>query len=246
MAAEAKRPETRDRAAGLALLRIVAVSAGGGAALALAVAALLWLGGGERKAAMPVIGLAPRYMLVDQNNKPVSSQEFAGRVRVVAPLFPYCRELCPLVAANLAEFDDHVVRPSDLNGHVVFVFFNLAPADAGPPAMRQFLQQYGWNPDTPAVEFLTGSPDAIRRVVEQGYHIAYYRTEGDANDEGASLQVVNALADRVKPNFDIKHADIIELVDGGGRIRKIFTDGSRVGDMRLRAAIVPLLTGRPS
>jgi cytochrome oxidase Cu insertion factor (SCO1/SenC/PrrC family) len=42
-------------------------------------------------------------------------------------------------------------------------------------------------------------------------------------------------------NYDVKHADIIELVDPEGRIRKIFTEGSRVADMPLQAAISALL-----
>lgn len=221
---------------------VVFVSATSGALLALAAAALiLWITGGNRRAGLPVIGEAPHYRLVDQNGRAVSSQDFAGKVQIVTALFPYCRELCPLVASNLAEFRDNVVQKSDLKGHVVFVFFNVAPADSRPAEMRAFLKQYGWNPDDPAVQYLTGSPGEIERVVERGYHIAYYRTQGDAGDE-SYFQVDNALADRVKPNFDVKHADTIEIVDGAGRIRQIFTDGARLDDMRLLATITPLLT----
>jgi hypothetical protein len=41
--------------------------------------------------------------------------------------------------------------------------------------MRIFLQQYGWRPDDSAMEFLTGTPKQIRRVVTGGFHIAYQR-----------------------------------------------------------------------
>jgi protein SCO1/2 len=222
---------------------VVLVSATSGALVGLAVAAVLflWFVGRSGTTNLPVIGQAPEYQLVNQNGKPVSSQDFAGKVQIVTPLFPYCRELCPLVAANLAEFNDNVVQQSDLKGHIAFVFFNVAPADAGPKEMREFLKQYGWNPGDPAVQYLTGPPDEIKRVVERGYHIAYYRTEGDAKDEGSTIQVANALADRVKPNFDVKHADTIEVVDGADRIRKIFTNGTRVDDALLQSAITPLL-----
>ncbi|HUZ73789.1 MAG TPA: SCO family protein [Stellaceae bacterium] len=226
----------------LGRLRVVLVSSTSGALLALAAVALfLWFAGPSGNAELPVIGEAPHYRLINQNGKPVSSQDFAGKVQIVTPLFPYCRELCPLVAANLAEFHDNVVQKSGLKGHVVFVFFNVAPADAGPAEMRAFLKQYGWNPDDSAVQFLTGSPAEIERVVERGYHIAYYRTQGDAGDEGSTIKVANPLADRVKPNFDVKHADTIEVVDGAGRIRKIFINGARVDDMRLQSTIVSLL-----
>lgn len=229
-----------DQAAGAATsparLRLMLLSAVGGALVALIAVALLFPFGHRARGALAVIGTAPHYRLTDQNGKTVSSAAFAGKLRIVAPLFPYCRELCPLVAANLAEFDKHVVQVSPLKGRVIFVFFNLAPADSGPAEMRQFLKQYGWNPKDPAIEFLTGSPKAIRNVVEGGYHIGYYRTEGDTDDD-TGLQIKNALADRKKADFDIKHADILEVVDGKGRIRKIFTSGSRVSDMRLEAVL---------
>lgn len=195
---------------------------------------------------LPVIGQAPHYRLINQNGKPVSSKHFAGKVQIVTALFPYCREYCPLVAANLAEFRDTVVRSSDLKGHVVFVFFNVAPADAGPAAMRTFLKQYGWDPNDPAVQFLTGPPKEIRRVVRGGYHIAYYRTQGDAEEEVARFLIENPLADRIKPDFDIVHADLIEVIDGAGRIRKLFSDGTRLGDRRLQSVIEPLLADSSS
>lgn len=222
---------------------VVALSAASGALIALAAstALFLWFTVHERRADLPVIGEAPHYRLVDQNGKSVSSRDFAGKVQIVTALFPYCRELCPLVAANLAEFHDNVVQKSDLKGHVVFVFFNVAPADTGPADMREFLKQYGWNPNDSAVEFLTGAPAEIERVVERGYHIAYYRTQGNA-EEDSTIRVENALADRVKPNFDVVHADTIEVVDGAGRIRKIFGDGTKVDDMSLQSVISSLLT----
>ncbi|HZD52245.1 MAG TPA: SCO family protein [Woeseiaceae bacterium] len=155
--------------------------------------------------------------------------------------------MCPLVAANLAGFYESVVQNSDLKGHIAFVFFNVAPADAGPAEMRAFLKQYGWKPDDPAVQFLTGSPEEIKRIVEQGYHIAYYRTQEDgAGEDAAGIRIENALANRAKPDFDVKHADTIEVVDGAGQIQQIFSDGTRVDDMRLQAAINPLLNSASS
>ena len=202
-----------------------------------------WVGGRSDHSAVPVLGQTPHYQLINQNGEPVSSGDFAGKVQIVTALFPYCRELCPLVAANLAEFRDNVVRASDLEGRVVFVFFNVAPGDAGPADMRAFLKQYGWNPDDPAIQFLTGSPEEIRRVVQGGFHLFYERTKAGAEEEGARFLIENPLADRVKPDFDVAHADLVELVDGRGRVRQIFSSGTRIDDMRLRSAIVPLIAG---
>lgn len=222
-------------------LVLMLISAASGALVALvAVAVFLKFTGGQNYAALPIIGKAPAYRLIDQNGKSVSSTAFAGKVQIVTAVFPYCTELCPLIAANLADFHDRVVQRTGLKGHVVFVFFNVAPDVAGPPQLRQFLKQYGFNPGDPSVFFLTGPRQEIRRVVRNGYHIAYYRTKADSDDSG--IEIKNPLAEKAKLDFDIKHDDTIELVDGAGRIRKIFENGTRVGNMRLERAIAPLVT----
>ena len=102
----------------LARLRLILLSAVGGALVTAAAAVLLFFGR-NASAGLPVIGLAPHYRLVDQNGRSVSSQDFAGKVRIVAPVFPYCRELCPLIAANLAQsFADAGQRTLLIDGDI--------------------------------------------------------------------------------------------------------------------------------
>jgi cytochrome oxidase Cu insertion factor (SCO1/SenC/PrrC family) len=102
--APGRNERPRGAASPLARLWLAAVAAVAGAVVALAAVALLLPAADHQRSALPVIGMAPHYRLVDQHGRTVSSADFAGKVRIVAPMFPYCTELCPLVAANLAEF----------------------------------------------------------------------------------------------------------------------------------------------
>jgi cytochrome oxidase Cu insertion factor (SCO1/SenC/PrrC family) len=182
-------------------------------------------------AKLPSLGKAPSYRLTNQVGREVSSKQFRGKVRLVTYLFPYCDEYCPLIAAHLAEFHN-IIADTRFADKVQFVAFNVGPKDTGPKQMRIFLQQYGWQPKDSAMQFLTGTPKQVRRVVTGGFHIAYQRVSEDSGDEG-TIEVKNALAERVKPGYDISHNDALEVVDPQGRIRKIYSAADRVTNQQL-------------
>ncbi len=132
------------------------------------------------------LGPAPQYTLTNQLGRKVSSKRFAGKVRVVTFLFPYCTTYCPLIAAHLMGFERlMVLAQSGLQDKVEIVSFNIAPDAAGPKQMREFLHQYGWDPKDPHWQYLTGSKAQIRRVVTGGYHVAYRRV-ADGADAGTA------------------------------------------------------------
>jgi protein SCO1 len=228
------------RAVGYSAVAIVLLLAGFGAGLFVARSR-------PGSSALPDLGPAPHYTLTNQLGRSVSSTQFAGKIRIVTFLFPYCTTYCPLIAAHLIGFE-HLLAQSHVQDRVEVVAFNVAPAAVGPKQMSEFLQQYGWNPANPHWQFLTGTPAEIRHVVTGGYHVAYQRvadTGSDAevvlSDQAPQLAVANPLAERVKPDFDISHNDAIEIVDGRGRIRKIYDDADVVSGRQLWRDLGPLL-----
>ena len=71
---------------------------------------------------------------------------------------------------------------------------------------------------------------ALRAVPSIGSIVlALEGVDAGDGDEPSPIRIANALADRVRPDFDVKHADLVEVVDGKGRIRRIFHSGSRLG-----------------
>ena len=130
--------------------------------------------GGNRAGKVPtlrVYGDAPRYQLTDQLGRSVDSKAFAGRVRVVTFLFPYCTEYCPYIARWMVDTGKLLEREG-WGSRVQLVSFNVDAGHSSGVVLRAFMSQYGWSPRDTRWEFLTGTPAAIRHVVTGGYHIS--------------------------------------------------------------------------
>jgi protein SCO1 len=167
-------------------------------------------------------GSAPSFTLTDQSGHAISSAHFRGKVQVVSFLFPYCTTECPLLARDLALLQ-RALAAEGLGGKVEIVTFNVDPGGAGPRQLAAFLDQYGAEADpaaaTPHWHFLTGSPQQVKRVVRDQYHVAYWKVAGAEEGAGHS----NALAERAHVGYDIKHSEVTYVVDGNGTIRYLFT-----------------------
>jgi protein SCO1 len=193
---------------------------------------------------LPVLGEAPQFRnLTDQLGASVDSSRFAGKVQVVTFLFPYCTTYCPLITAHLAGLES-TLELAGLKEEVEVVAFNVDPEGSGPAQMRSFLEQYGWDPRDRHIEYLTGAPQEIRRIVAGGYHVAYQKDPGGAGG-GPALnpqpEVVNPLAAQAHIGYDIVHNDALEIVDGKGRIRRIYEQADVVSNARLLRDIKSLL-----
>ena len=198
------------------------------------------------EARLPVIRPAPSYLLTNQLGREVSSANFFGKVQVVTFLDPYCTDVCPLIAAHLINFENLAARLAGIADKVEIIAFNLDPKNAGPAQMRAFLEEYGWNPDDPRWQYLTGSPAVIRHVVRDGFAVAYEGTPLSSPGRGAGPRViqpeiVNRLAEKAHRGYDITHSAVIEIVDRHGQIRKIFADADMVGPFDLLKVVQTLL-----
>lgn len=191
---------------------------------------LLWASGqrsGDHGKRNPVAqaagyGQAPSFTLTDQTGHSVSSAHFRGKVQVVGFLFPYCTTDCPVLARDLALLQQALAAKS-LGGRVEIVTFNVDPGGAGPRQLADFLEQYGAAPDPatakPHWHFLTGPPQQVRRVVRDHYHVAYWKATADE----VGIKHDNALAERARVSYDVRHSDVTYVVDGNGTIRHVFT-----------------------
>ena len=185
-------------------------------------------------------GHAPSFTLTDQTGHTIASAHFRGKVQVVSFLFPYCTTDCPLLARELALLQQ-ALAAEGLGGKVEIVTFNVDPGGAGPRQLAAFLEQYGAAPDPatakPHWHFLTGSPQQIKRVVRDQYHVAYWKVaSGEQGAEGS-----NALAKRAHVSYDIKHSDVTYVVDQNGTIRHVFTGKNAATETTLLNAILTIL-----
>ncbi len=201
----------------------------------------------------PVLGRVPDYVLTNQLGRQVRSSSFHGKVQVVTFLFPYCTEYCPLIASHLKSAEQALVA-AGLAGKVQFVAFNVDPGDTGPKTMAAFLKQYGWDPANPHMQYLTGKPEEIRRVVTGGFHVDYRKVPESLVRRQTRIaeqhdwytpppEVRNRLAQEAKPDYDVTHNDALILVDPEGRMRRIYQDADRISNQELVNAVRHLLGG---
>lgn len=201
-------------------------------------------------ASLPIQGTAPAYTMTNQLGERVASSSLQGKVQLVTFLFPYCTTMCPLIAAHLTNLENLGIRPAGLENKIEIVSFNLDPTGTGPPQMRAFLKQYGWNPRDPHWQYLTGSPQQISQVVRNGFGVWYKKVSLASevkNTVGVSVvqpEVANKLAMDAHVNYDIVHNDVLEVVDQKGRIRKIYDDADTVDWTNLLSVIQSLVKER--
>jgi Uncharacterized protein SCO1/SenC/PrrC, involved in biogenesis of respiratory and photosynthetic systems len=122
----------------------------------------------ERATPPPVgtVTAAPAFDLIDQHGKPFSSRDLAGKVWVASFISARCAHPCRPLTSNVARLQDQLAA-EDLLGHVMLVSFSVDPVHDAPAAMRAYLEAYGADQD--AWRFLTGPPDALSRVLVDGF-----------------------------------------------------------------------------
>lgn len=192
-------------------------------------------------------GRAPSYTLTDQLGRPFRSAALRGKVQVVSYLFPYCRSQCPIIGRTLAQAEQRL-RQRGMGDSVDFVAFNVDPVGAGPAQMRAFLQEFDVDPGDPHWHFLTGTGDAVRRVVQGGFHVFYQQVSLAEEQAEAARQHAaggqppradqpNPLADKAHVTYDIVHNDTVEVVGPDGVIRQLFASGAQTSTAAVVAAV---------
>jgi protein SCO1/2 len=103
----------------------------------------------------------PAFALTDQSGRTVRTEDLRGRGLVVSFVFTACVEACPIVVAQLARLQARA-RAEGLGDRVRFVSITLDPVTDTPAVLAQYAARHGV--DQATWHFLTGSPDAVRRL----------------------------------------------------------------------------------
>lgn len=164
---------------------------------------------------LPVYGRLPQFSLVDAQNRPVSRDDFHGRVSVVSFLFTRCQTQCPLIVGALKQIQ------SEFEGKSLFriVSVSIDPVYDTPAVLAEYAKKVSANPSV--WRFLAGESDAIEGLARQGFKLATF--EPSVGDSG------------------MIHSQKLIVVDGEGQIRGYY-DASDADDIsRLRMAVHGLL-----
>lgn len=165
---------------------------------------------------LPVLWEAPDFALADQSGDTLRTEELRGTAWVTHFFFTSCEGVCPATTARMRTLRDSLAADDRLGEEVRLVSISVDPARDTPPALRSYAERFGGSPPSEWA-FLTGSsPEAIRRLLQDGFKVTAGRPPADA-DTTASYQV--------------NHSPRLELVDPDGRVRATY-DATEPGTIR--------------
>jgi protein SCO1/2 len=105
---------------------------------------------------------APSFRLTDQEGRPVSLADLAGRVVVLDFVYTRCPGPCPIQTGRQTDVQRSL--PEAVRAATWFVSISLDPVHDTPERLREYARVRG--ADLADWSFLTGSPEEVDRVLE--------------------------------------------------------------------------------
>ena len=141
---------------------------------AIMLAALPLAGCGRQPATQPPLAgaaLGGPFALIDQDGKPVTDKDFAGRYRAVYFGYSFCPDVCPTTLQALMQgYHAFATASPTLSAKLVPIFVTIDPDRDTPAVLKQYVSAFG-----PELKGLTGSPAAIAAAAK-AYGV-YYKKE---------------------------------------------------------------------
>lgn len=119
--------------------------------------------GGADTQRLPVVGRAPEFALTTHAGDPLALSDLRDKVLAVTFIYATCRDSCPVLAAKMVGLQRRL--GPDFGPRVRFVAITVDPETDTPQVLASYARAIG--ADRKGWSFLTGSPEAIRRVVSE-------------------------------------------------------------------------------
>lgn len=140
-----------------------------------------------------MIGPAPQFELINQNNATVNNETYKGKVYVLEFFFTTCPSICPKMNQSMLEIENKFFG----NPNFGIVSITIDPMHDTPAVLKSHAEMLGvksssWN-------FLTGDRATIFALANKGFNL--YAGEND------------------KVNGGFEHSGLFALIDKNGNIR---------------------------
>ncbi|MCX6022499.1 MAG: SCO family protein [Chloroflexi bacterium] len=177
---------------------------------------------------LEVFGDAPKFSLVDHLNRPVSSEDFRGRVVVANFIYTSCTDVCPLLSAQMQSLQDRLRNERLPASQVQLLSFTVDPERDTPQVLRAYAER--WQADSSAWRFLTGREQDVVPLIVQGFRLGVdalpptvESASGPSHDEGTHA-----------PGYEVMHSGRFVLIDRQSRIRAYYDGREFDADRILR------------
>jgi protein SCO1/2 len=108
---------------------------------------------------LPTFWPVPTYQLVDQQGRPFSSNDVAGRVAVYSFVYTNCPDTCPLLTATMASVQEQLRAQGLLGSKVQMVSITVDPDRDTPQVLAEYAARF--RADLDAWRFLSGDREAV-------------------------------------------------------------------------------------
>jgi protein SCO1/2 len=165
------------------------------------------------------ISQVPAFQLTDQAGKSITLEDLKGKIWAANFIFTRCKGPCPITVLRMQDLNTKLKK---VRGNVELVTFTVDPEYDTPEILKAFSEPLGADPAS--WKFLTGTPDAIQKIVVTG--------------------LLQPLAK--EPDGTPAHSSRIVLVDGEGWLRGYHDGLDPEAVQKLMVDIGELLRESPS
>jgi len=155
---------------------------------------------------LPVLSNVPPFSFNDQEGKPVTDKDLAGKVYVAEYFFTTCRGICPKLNTNIKD----IARDFAAESNFRILSYTVDPESDSVARMKVYADSMGADPKK--WFFLTGRKDSLYHLARSGYLL------DDPKNNATNI------------NEQFLHTQFLALVDKGGRVRKIY-DGLKKDEL---------------
>lgn len=168
----------------------------------------LFAGTDNWKSKIPVVGYVQPFTFVNQDNKPVTQKDIAGKVTVVEYFFTTCKGICPRMNTSMKNVYEEFKNEPDF----LILAHTVEPENDSVPRLRWYADSL--KVDTNKWIFLTGRKDSLYQMARTSYLL---------DDPKNSVE---------KLEDQFIHTQFFSLVDKNGQVRGGVYDGLKKDEMK--------------
>src|ERR1700733_12268321 len=162
---------------------------------------------GYGKVRLPVLSEVQPFSFTDQNGKTITQKDLSGKVYVAEYFFTTCKGICPKMNVNMKKLAGDYAAEANFR----ILSYTVDPETDSVGRMKHYADSLGADPNK--WYFLTGRKDSLYHLARNGYLL------DDPKNNALNI------------NEQFLHTQFLELVDKGGRVRKIY-DGLKQDELQ--------------
>jgi protein SCO1/2 len=116
----------------------------------------------------------PKFWFTNQDDEPISHEEYQGKIFVADFFFTSCPSICPRLTNQLARLQDKL-DDIELWGDVMFISHSVDEARDSVETLRAYADQI--HADTRYWHFVTGQQARIHEHAEKGYFLTAFESD---------------------------------------------------------------------